>query len=86
MEAKKISDAVAAYFKDVIGKSGHVIGVEKIEKGWKVLFEAIDDRGAGFDPILGLYEVTVDEETNVTAYTRKSLRRRSDLEWHTAIE
>jgi hypothetical protein len=86
MEVKKVSEAVDAYFKDVVGKPGHIIGVEKIEKGWKVLFEAVDDPGAGFDPILGLYEVTLDEEMNVTAYKRTSLRRRSELEWHAALE
>ena len=86
MEVEKVSKSVEAYFKEVMGKPGHAIGVEKIEKGWKVLFEAVDDPGAGFDPILGLYEVTLDEELKVTAYKRTRLRRRSELEWRAPLE
>ena len=86
MEVEKVSKSVEAYFKEVMGKPGRAIGIEKIEKGWKALFEAVDDPGAGFDPILGLYEVTLDEELNITAYKRTRMRRRSELEWRAPLE
>jgi len=79
----KVDRRVKDFFNIIMGKAGSTIGVEKTEKGWIILFEAVDDPGAGFDPILGLYEVTLDEELNVTSYRRKSLRRRSELEWRT---
>ena len=86
MEVEKISESVETYFKGVMGKPGKAIGIERIEKGWRVLFEAVDDQGAGFDPIYGLYEVTLDEELNMTAYKRTHLRRRSELEWRAPLE
>jgi len=86
MEVEKVSKSVEAYFKEVMDKLGHAIGIEKAEKGWKVLFEAVDDPGAGFDPILGLYEVTLDEELNISAYKRTRMRRRSELEWRAPLE
>jgi hypothetical protein len=86
VELERVSKSVETYFKKVMGKSGRAIGIEKIEKGWKVLFEAVDDLGAGFDPILGLYEVTLDEELNITAYKRTRMRRRSELEWRAPLE
>ena len=86
MEMEKVSESVEAYFKEVMGKPGKAIGIERIEKGWKTLFEAVDDQGAGFDPIYGLYEVTLDEELNITAYKRIRLRRRSELEWRAPLE
>jgi len=86
MPIMDVDRSVKSFFKTVLGKTGNTIGVEKTEKGWTVLFEAVDDPGAGFDPIFGLYEVAMDEELNVTNYGRKSLRRRSELEWRTPLE
>ncbi len=86
MAIAKVDKRVKDFFKTIFGKTGNTIGVEKTEKGWNVLFEAVDDPGAGFDPILGLYEVILDEELNVTNYKRKSLRRRSELAWHAPLE
>ncbi|MCP8317149.1 MAG: gas vesicle protein [archaeon] len=82
MDIKKVGEAAKMFFKDVVGKPASVISVEKVEEGWEVLLEVIDDPGAGFDPILGLYGVTLNESMEVMSYDRKSLRRRSDLEWH----
>jgi len=86
MALKDVDKSVKSFFKTVLSKTGNTIGVEKAEKGWNVLFEAVDDPGAGFDPIYGLYEVAVDEELNVTSYKRKSLRRRSELAWRESPE
>ncbi|MCP8307720.1 MAG: gas vesicle protein [archaeon] len=85
MEIKKIGEAAKMFFKEIVGKPATVIGVEKVEEGWEVSLEVIDDTGAGFDPILGLYEVTLNEKMEVISYDRKSLRRRSDLEWRAPV-
>jgi hypothetical protein len=86
MEIKAIDKSVKTFFKEALGKTGCTIGVEKAENGWKVSFEAVDDPGAGFDPILGLYEVILDDKLGITSYKRKSLRRRSELEWRVPSE
>jgi len=86
MEIKAIDKSVKTFFKEAFGKTGCTIGVEKVENGWRVSFEAIDDPGAGFDPILGLYEVILDENLGITSYKRRSLRRRSELEWRIPSE
>lgn len=86
MEIKAIDKAVKTFFKEAFGKTGSTIAVEKAEKGWKVSFEAVDDPGAGFDPILGLYEVILDDKLGITSYKRKSLRRRSELDWRVPSE
>jgi len=86
MELKEVDKSVKAFFKEALEKTGNTIGIEQTEDGWKVLFEAVEDPGAGFDPILGLYEVIVDKKHGVTRYERKSLRRRSELEWHALQE
>jgi len=86
MELKEVDKSVKAFFREVLGKTGNTIGIEQTEEGWKVLFEAVEDPGAGFDPILALYEVIADKKHGVTRYERKSLRRRSELEWRALQE
>jgi len=86
MSLKSVDKSVKDFFKTALGKTGNTVAVEKAEKGWLVMFEAVDDPGAGFDPIYGLYEVTLDEELGIINYKRKSLRRRSELEWRSILE
>jgi len=85
MGIKDVGEAAKVFFKDIVGKPATVIGIEKIEEGWKVSLEVIDDPGAGFDPILSLYEVTLNERMEIISYDRRSMRRRSDLEWHAPV-
>ena len=85
MEIKEVGEAAKVFFKEVVDKPAIIIGIEKAEEGWKVLLEVVDDPGAGFDPVLGLYEVTLNENMEVMNYGRKSLRRRSDLEWRAPV-
>ena len=69
------------YFKTVLKKEGSIVGVSRSEEGWKVELEAVDYRGAGFDPTLGLYEIMIDKEMEVVSYRRTHLRRVSQLNW-----
>jgi len=86
VDLEDVDKSVKTFFKTTMEKTGNTIEVEKTEKGWNILFEAVEDLGAGFDPIFGLYEVAVDEELNVTNFKRTSLRRRSELTWRASLE
>jgi len=88
MDVKKVSDAVTSYFTEVLHKpvKGHFPGqtfgvttVQPDEKGWRVVIEVVDDPGMGMDPVLGIYEVLLDKNMNITAYERRSMRRSSDV-------
>ena len=81
VSVKKAGKAAEGFLKDVMAKPATAIGVEKADGGWRVALEVVDDPGAGFDPILGLYEVTLNEAMEAIGYRRESLRRRSELEW-----
>ena len=56
-----------------------VKGVSKDEEGWHVKVEMIEKKSIpdGMD-LLGLYEVTLDEEGNVLKFERRQLRKRMD--------
>jgi len=86
MSVKEAGKAAKEFFKDVAGKPATLVGAEKTDEGWKVALEVVDDPGAGFDPILGLYEVTLNDAMEPTSYIRKGMRRRSELEWRKPTE
>jgi len=91
MKAKRITEVektVRDFFKDTLGKpveghfKGQVYGVTAVqpeEKGWRAVIEVVDEMGMGMDPVLGLYEVHLDEDLNITAYERKSMRRSTEV-------
>jgi len=56
-----------------------VKGVSKDEQGWHVKVEMIEKKSIpdGMD-LLGLYEVTLDDEGNVLKFERGKLRKRAD--------
>lgn len=85
VEVDKAVESALAYFKTVLRKEGTILGVEKTEDGWKVELEAIDYRGAGFDPTLGLYIITIGPGLDIVSYRRTHLRRQSQLTWSPAV-
>ncbi len=56
-----------------------VRGVSKDEEGWHVKVEMIEKKSIpdGMD-LLGLYEVTLDDDGNVIKFERGQLRKRMD--------
>lgn len=59
----------------------NVTGVEKTDEGWQVYIELIERKSVpDSQDLLGLYEVQLDEEGEMTRYERIKLRRRTDLE------
>jgi len=84
----EVEKTVTNFFKDILGKPvmGHfkgqvygVIAIQPEEKGWRAVIEVVDEMGMGMDPVLGLYEVHLDKDLNITAYERKNIRRTTEV-------
>lgn len=62
-------------------KVSGVIAVSTVQDGWRVTVELVE-RSAIPDgqDLLGVYEVRLDQEGEMTGYERIRVRRRSDLE------
>ncbi|KHE72825.1 gas vesicle protein GvpO [Halobacillus sp. BBL2006] len=83
-KAMKILDKVTDFFKENIAPPHKIISAKKNEEGWRVLVEIIEEkdymRKYAHDEMVGLYEVFLDDNQEVTGFSRLSLRYRSDLE------
>ncbi|MEC5424508.1 gas vesicle protein GvpO [Virgibacillus sp. C22-A2] len=83
-----VMDEVTAFFKEHIAPPHKIISVKKQEEdgknGWRALVEVIEEKEYmkkyANDQMVGLYEVFLDEDNDVTEFSRISLRYRSDLE------
>lgn len=82
--ATDVVKGVTKFFETVLDKVGRVIEVNKEGDGWSVKVEALEEseymRRFGRGDLLGIYDVKVDKDLNVTSYVRKGLRERSALE------
>ena len=59
----------------------NVISCERTEEGWRLAAELIERKSLpDTQDILGIYEVLLDDDGNMTGYDRKKVRRRQDLE------
>lgn len=60
----------------------NVVGAEKIiDEGWRVYIELIERKSVpDSQDLLGLYEVLLDEEGDITSYERIKIRKRTDVE------
>ncbi len=82
----KIMDTVTQFFNEHIATPHKIISVAKQseEEGWRITLEVIEERDYmkkyAQDEMVGLYEVYIDEEMEITGFSRLSLRYRSDLE------
>ncbi|WP_256521785.1 gas vesicle protein GvpO [Halobacillus sp. A5] len=82
----KIMDNVTQFFRENVAPPHKIISVKKLEEeeGFRVLVEVIEEkeymRKYAHDEMVGLYEVIVDADKEVTEFSRLSLRFRSDLE------
>ncbi|RLL42684.1 gas vesicle protein GvpR [Oceanobacillus piezotolerans] len=84
----KVMKAVNDFFREHIAPPHKIISVQKQkdgeEEGWRALVEIIEEKEYmkryGHDQMIGLYEVFLDKENEVTGFSRISLRFRSDLE------
>lgn len=84
----KVMEEVKTFFQENIAPPHKIISVKKQvendESGWRALVEVIEEKDYmkryANDQMIGLYEVFLDNEFEVTGFSRISLRFRSDLE------
>lgn len=80
----KILDKVTTFFKENIAPPHKIISAKKVDEGWRALVEVIEEKEYmkkyARDEMIGLYEVFLDDDLEVSGFHRLSLRFRSDLE------
>lgn len=81
LEVSEVIEKVTAGLAPLRLKVSSVTGVSKTEEGWRVTLELVE-RAAIPDTmdLLGVYEVMLDPEGELTGYERIRVRRRCDLE------
>lgn len=82
----KVLNEVSEFFNENIAPPHKIISARKKDQEWRVLVEVIEEKEYmkkyARDQMVGLYEVFLDENTEVTGFSRLSLRYRSDIEEH----
>ncbi|MBM7551294.1 gas vesicle protein GvpO [Thalassobacillus pellis] len=84
----KVMDEVNQFFNEHIAPPHKIISVREREEddkeGYRALVEVIEEKEYmkkyANDQMVGLYEVFLNKESEVTGFSRISLRYRSDLE------
>ncbi|MFG6117435.1 gas vesicle protein GvpO [Halobacillus sp. MO56] len=88
----KVMDEVNQFFTENIAPPHKIISVRKHKEedseekqaGWKAMVEVIEEKEYmkkyANDQMIGLYEVFLDNNAEITGFSRISLRYRSDLE------
>ncbi|ASF40487.1 MULTISPECIES: gas vesicle protein GvpO [Halobacillus] len=86
----KLLDNVTQFFNQNIAPPHKIISAKKQDDGWRALVEIIEEKEYmkkyANDQMIGLYEVFLDNNHEVTGFSRISLRYRSDLEEKTEVE
>jgi len=82
MELREVVDRAKEALHGVMAlECSSVSEASKTESGWRVTIELIERKGIpDTQDLLGVYEVTLDENGHMTGYGRKRIRRRMDLE------
>jgi Gas vesicle synthesis protein GvpO len=84
MEIKTIIANVTDFFKEFVAPVHKITSVEEGEnKGWKLIIEVIEEKEYmkkyAKDEMIGVYEVFLNEEKEVTSYKRMDIRYRSSI-------
>ncbi|MBM7693507.1 hypothetical protein JOC77_002947 [Peribacillus deserti] len=84
MEIKKILGNVTDFFNEYIAPVHKITSVEESDNnGWKLTVEVIEEKEYmkkyAKDEMLGVYDVYLNEEKEVTSYKRRDIRYRSSL-------
>jgi len=62
-------------------KVSNVVGVSKYADGWHIGIELVERKSIpDTQDLLGMYEVTLDNDGEIVTYERKRVRRRMDTE------
>jgi hypothetical protein len=90
MSVVKATQATVRFFEEVLKKTAHVVEMDYAEdkNGWWALVEAIEEsaymRKYARGDTVGLYEVNLDEDFQVTSYSRRGLKERTAVTSHVA--
>ncbi|MGP4063892.1 gas vesicle protein GvpO [Oceanobacillus sp. M65] len=85
MAIKELMDNVAEFFRANVAPPHKITSAEKGEEnGWRVTIEVIEEkeymRKYAKDEMLGIYEVFLNDEEEVTSFKRLDIRYRSKIE------
>ncbi|WP_088052002.1 gas vesicle protein GvpO [Virgibacillus dakarensis] len=85
MEIKEIMNVVKNFFTENVAPPHKITSLEKTDdEGWRVIIEVIEEREYmkkyAKDEMLGIYDVLVNKEKEVTSFTRKNIRYRSAIQ------
>jgi Gas vesicle synthesis protein GvpO len=84
MEIKKIIGNVTEFFNEYVAPVHKITSVEESENnGWKLTVEVIEEKEYmkkyAKDEMLGVYDVFLNAEKEVTSYKRRDIRYRSAI-------
>lgn len=83
MSIQNVVGEVKAFFESVLERTAHVIGVERLDNGWSVQVETIEEsdymRKRALDDVVGLYEVVLNEKMEIVSYKRIGMRQRDEI-------
>jgi len=87
MKVNAVIESVQKFSTKTFSKPCKVITVKKEEEGWVSLMEIVVEdeemRKYARTPIVGLWEVRIDNGNNVTSFERKGLREVTSFKYET---
>jgi hypothetical protein len=86
MEIKKIMGNVADFFNEFVAPLHKITSVEESDnEGWKLTVEVIEEKEYmkkyAKDEMLGVYDVYLNKDKEVTSYKRRDIRYRSSIKY-----
>lgn len=89
MEIKKIMGNTADFFNEHVAPIHKITSVENVdmgedEKGWKLTVEVIEEKEYmkkyAKDEMIGVYDVYLNEDIEITSFKRRDIRYRSSID------
>ncbi|WP_409303443.1 gas vesicle protein GvpO [Peribacillus sp. SCS-155] len=86
MEIKRIIANVTDFFNEFVAPVHKITSVEPVDNnGWKLSVEVIEEKEYmkkyAKDEMIGVYEVYLNEDKEVTSYKRREIRYRSSINY-----
>ncbi|WP_409274766.1 gas vesicle protein GvpO [Neobacillus sp. SCS-31] len=83
MEIKKIIGNVTEFFNEFVAPVHKITSIEEAENGWRLTVEVIEEKEYmkkyAKDEMIGVYEVSLNQEKEISSYKRRELRFRSSI-------
>ncbi len=74
----QIRNAGLEFANKELGTDAQVISMKNEGDNWKQLVEIVEEKNV-IEDILGIYELTLDNDSNVISFERKGLRKSGDV-------